>query len=215
MSLLLAPPASSVRWTRLSIAAGLLVLAALWLGPLVRQSHTAFSAHMLLHLGVMLVAAPLLAWAIAARLPSPAAMGEAAQWYLLAAAFETLAVWGWHIPALHDAASRAPLVFALEQVTFLLAGLALWVALLSARTAASAIVAALVAALTFSHMSMFGLLLALVPHLIYDPSFCRGWMGLDGLDDQHLGGGLMAAGGLVYLATALVLVARAVRASRA
>lgn len=39
----------------------LLLLAGLWLGPLPAMSRTAFSAHMLLHLGVVALVAPLLA----------------------------------------------------------------------------------------------------------------------------------------------------------
>jgi putative membrane protein len=167
---------------------------------------------MLLHLGLMLVVAPLLAMGLAQRLPTPTSFRDAMGWYLLAGAFEALVVLGWHIPLLHDAAGHAPLLFVVEQLSFLAAGLALWICIFTARVAGAAIAGALVAALTFSHMSMFGLLLALAPRLLYDPDLCQGWLGADRVDDQHLGGALMAAGGLVYLLAAVVLFARAAAA---
>ncbi len=203
----------TVPWDLLSAAAGTIVLGLLWLGPLASLSHTAFSAHMLLHLGLMLVAAPLLAMPVSRRLPSPRGLGDALAWYLLAGAFEMLVVLAWHIPLLHDAAGHNALLFAAEQLSFLAAGVALWACIFSARRSAAAIAAALVAALTFSHMSMFGLMLALVPTLIYDPNLCQGWFGIYRLNDQHLGGALMAAGGLMYLLAAVVLFMRAVKAA--
>ncbi len=180
--------------------AGLAILAALWLGPLVPMSRTAFSPHMLLHLGVVVVAAPLLGFALARRLPQPAYPADAIPWYWLAAAFETIAVWGWHIPLLHDAAAREPGVFVLEQLSFLAAGLALWTAIWTARSRAAAAAAALVSFFTFSHMTLFGIILTLAPRLLYDPRLCGGAFGLAPLTDQQLGGMLMAAGGLPYLA---------------
>ena len=49
----------------LLIVTGLLCLAGLWLGPLPGLAAQSFSAHMLLHLGVMSLAAPLLALGLA------------------------------------------------------------------------------------------------------------------------------------------------------
>jgi putative membrane protein len=63
--------------------------------------------------------------------------------------------------------------------------------------------------LTFTHMSMFGLVITLAPRLIYDPSFCLGAFGLTSLDDQRLGGILMAVcGGLPCLLGAVVILWR-------
>jgi putative membrane protein len=183
-------------------------LVALWLSPLVPLSRTVFPAHMLLHLGLILLAAPLLALSIARRLPDPGSFGEAARWYLLAGAFEMVTVWGWHVPLLHDLAGHNTLAFGAEQGSFLLGGIVLWTAIFTARQPASAIAAAVVAALTFSHMTMFGLLLAVAPKLLYDPDLCQGWLGIDRLDGQHLGGALMAAAGIAYLVAAIVLLSR-------
>ncbi len=166
---------------------------------------------MLLHLGVMVVAAPLLAFGLAPRLRTPRSFGDAIGWYLLAAAFEMLAVWGWHVPLLHDAAARSNGVFVLEQVSFLAGGLAIWTVAFTARTREAAGAAAIALFLTFTHMSMFGLVLALAPSLIYDPALCGGAFGLAPVDDQHLGGVLMLVGGLPYLAATSVACLRLVR----
>jgi putative membrane protein len=105
------------------------------------------------------------------------------------------------VPLLHDAQGRSTGLFVLEQASFLLAGLGLWTAAFAARTRETAGAAALALFLTFVHMTMFGLVLTLAPRLLYDPDICRGGFGLDRLDDQHLGGILMAVGGgLPYLA---------------
>lgn len=187
-------------WANLGFALGLALLTALWLGPLVPMSRTAFSPHMLLHLGVVVVASPLLGLSLAARLRPFDGFRDALSWSLLAAAFEMLAVWGWHIPLLHDAAGRSTGLFVLEQASFLAGGLALWTAIGLARRGAPAGAAAIALFFTFSHMTLFGLMLTLAPRLIYDPDLCRGAFGLDRLADQQFGGVLMAVGGgLPYL----------------
>jgi putative membrane protein len=63
--------------------------------------------------------------------------------------------------------------------------------------------------LTFMHMAMLGVLLALAPNLLYAPELCLGAFGLDRLDDQRLGGALMAVGGgLPYLIGGVALAYR-------
>lgn len=176
------------------------VLLALWFGPLLPLSRVAFVPHMLLHLGIVVVAGPLLGLGLALRLPPIARFGDALSWCLLASFFELVAVWGWHVPLLHDLAGHSDLAFALEQMSFVLAGLVVWTAAFACRTSQTAPAAMIGLFLTFAHMSMFGLILTLVPTLIYDPSLCGGAFGFSKLDDQHLGGILMAVGGgLPYL----------------
>jgi len=192
----------------LGFLAGLAVLAALWLGPLMGLSRISFSAHMMVHLGLVLIAAPLLAMPLARRIGDPGDLGEALRWYLLAGAIEMLVVWGWHVPLLHDAAGTNGVAFAAEQISFLTGGIVLWTAILGARSQAALLAAAIVGFLTFAHMTMFGLLLALAPGLIYDPSLCQGFGG-DRVGDQSFGGALMATGSLIYLAAVIVLCARA------
>jgi putative membrane protein len=190
------------------LAAGALLLASLWLSPLPGMARISFTAHMVLHLAVMLAAAPLLALGLARAGLGPPAGGPLIALALLASLFELLVVWGWHVPAMHEAAALRPTVFAAQQASFLLAGLGLWLASAgpSRRGAAAGIVAML---MTLMHMSMLGVLLAVAPQL-YSPTVCGGLFGLDPLADQQAGGALMAVGAFGYLAGGAVLARRIV-----
>lgn len=192
----------------ISLVGGIATLALLWLGPLAPMSRVSFVAHMVLHIGVIAVAAPLIGYAIAERLPAPGSFSAALSWCLAAGLFETVVVWGWHIPPLHDAAAGSTPLFVVEQTSFLAAGLGLWVATMAARTRQTAGAAAIVLFLTFTHMSMFGLVLTLAPRLLYDPNLCQAAFGLSRLDNQHLGGVIMIAGGLPYLAGTIFAASR-------
>ncbi len=200
------PEAVRYRWI---LGTGLLVLAALWLGPLPAMSKTAFSAHMLLHLGVVSVAAPLIATGLVglgltARLFPPLLISA-----MLASAFDLVVVWGWHVPALHEAAARHAGAFILQQASFLLAGTAVWATSFNAGNKDGSAIGVLAMFLTFTHMTMLGILLALAPALIYAPDLCLGAFGFEQLDDQRFGGVLMASvGGLPYLLGGLTLVYR-------
>lgn len=210
---------------------GLLVLALCWLGPLPAMSRTAFSAHMLLHLGVTSLAAPLLALGLArAGLRLDLAVNKLetktgskteskthsknARWTLLAFAAEMLVVWGWHLPALHQAAAFSVWVFVVQQLSFLAVGLSIW--LLAFATQARFDIAASMFGflLTFVHMTMLGMLLILAPKLIYPAELCLGAFGFEQLDDQRFGGILMAAwSGIIYLAGTLTLGIRLLASS--
>ena len=172
----------------------------LWFSPLPILSQRIFSIHMALHLAVIVLAAPLLAWGLSRRLRPLTGFRDALNWGLLAALADMVIVWGWHVPLLHDLAGRSLPILYLQQVSFLLAGLVVWTVAFTAASREARGVAALVLFLTFMHMSMFGVVITLAPALLYDPSLCLGGFGLSGLDDQRLGGILMAiAGGMPYL----------------
>ena len=158
MSLVAISASGAARRGNASSLAGTLVLAALWLGPLPSLSQTAFSPHMMLHLGVVVIAAPLIAFGLAIHIPPITNFGTALSWCLLALLFEMMAVWGWHVPLLHDAAARNTSLFVLEQASFLVAGLAVWTAAFTARSRETAPAAAIALFLTFTHMTMFGLI---------------------------------------------------------
>jgi putative membrane protein len=193
---------------------GCLVLAGLWAGPLRGLASVSFTMHMVLHLGLVLVAAPLLALGLARA----AATSHVRFGIVAAVAFslvEMLVVWTWHVPALHAAAALRTHAFVLQQATFLLAGILVWLpGLGSGRPAAAAGAAALVA--SFVHMTMLGVLLALAPGPIYPAEVCGGALGLDPLADQRVGGALMAVmGGFVYLCGAIWQLARLIDPSAA
>lgn len=197
------------RTTPWALWLGLLVLAALWLGPLPAMSRTAFSAHMILHLGVVALAAPLLALGLFRAGVRVDGLRQLGHWTLAAFLLEMVVVWGWHAPTLHEAAARQLPVFMLQQISFLVVGLAVWLLGFGTRSIGAMALAILGFFLTFMHMSMLGLLLILARELIYPPDLCIGAFGFEQLDDQRFGGILMAAwGGAAYLVGGILLSIR-------
>jgi putative membrane protein len=197
------------RWPALAaLAIGILLLATLWLGPLPGMARRAFSPHMILHLGVTVAAAPLIALGLV-RLGRERAVRHPMALALGASLFEMVVVWGWHAPVLHEAAAARFPAFVAQQASFFAAGLLIWAVAFAGNTRAMAGVGVFAMLFTFMHMAMLGLLLSLAPDLLYAPAFCLGAWGFAPLDDQRLGGALMAVfGGLPYLAGGLALTWR-------
>lgn len=188
---------------------GFVVLAACWLGPLPAMSRTAFSAHMLLHLGVIALAAPLLAIGLArAGLRLDGLRHSIAVMFLVFAA-EMAVVWGWHAPPLHEAAALNVWAFVAQQASFLAVGLGVWLLGFASDSRRGLAAAMFGFFLTFVHMTMLGVVLIMAPKLIYSAELCLGAFGFEQLDDQRFGGILMAAWSAVaYLGGAVVLGAR-------
>ena len=199
-----------------SFSLGIVLLLAIWLGPLPALAREAFFAHMLMHMGVVAVAAPLLALGLAQgrfdlarkfpRLfaPIPASLAE------------LVIVWAWHAPVLHHAARHDFPSFLVEQAMFFVAGVFVWLSALggdarsTARRSAAGMVALL---LTAMHMTLLGALLGLTPRPLYQ--HMDGFSGLSALDDQHLGGAIMLLiGGISYLLGGLWLTIRLLRSPR-
>ena len=186
-----------------------LILAVLWGGPLPELARVSFSAHMVLHLGLIALAAPLAALGFARLVREDSPPGGWVLWAVLASVFELVVVWGWHVPGLHEAAAFVPWLFAVQQASFLVAGALVWLPGLvgSGRGAAGAGVIAM--GLSFMHMSMLGVLLTTAPVLIYPEGMCGGAFGLSALADQRIGGVMMAVlGGAPYLAGTVVFAHR-------
>lgn len=200
------------RWWLLG---GVVLLAALWFAPL--PGRHSFAMHMAVHMGVVAVAAPLLAAGFAGGPLDPARRRPhgwmaAAWWPLPASALEFVVVWGWHMPGLHQLAGHAPLAYVLEQGSFLGAGVLLWLAALgqgadAARRRERAGAGALALLLTATHMALLGVLIATAPRALYRHADAAG-----ALWDQQLGGVLMLTiGGVAYLAGGLWLLQRLLR----
>lgn len=191
---------------RLCLLFGLLCLAAIWLGPLLSTWRQSFAAHMLAHMGVVAIAAPLIGIGLAAqaKLRIPALP-------VIASLIELIIVWGWHAPYLRALAENSLAVTALEQASILMAGLLLWTSCLGAgesREGRAAGIAGLL--LTSIHMTLLGTLLALSPRPLFGAGqvTCFGLV-LDAQRDQEIGGVIMLlVGGAVYLAGGLVLLAK-------
>ena len=201
----------------LLLAAAVLVLGAAWAGPLPDWSRHAFSAHMLMHMAVVAIAAPLLALGVAGTRADPVLRRP--RWFapVVASFVEFVVVWAWHAPALHHAARASTAILVLEQASFLAVGLLLWLAAFGGgaargRERAAAGIGGLL--LTSMHMTLLGVLLALAGRPLYVHAGAGALPpGLTSLQDQHLGGVLMLAiGGSVYLAGALWLLAGLLRA---
>ena len=210
------------RWV---LTVGLAVLGAAWLGPLPELSRQSFAAHMAMHMAVVAVAAPLLAvglagsrldpvrrWVGEARPPvlaPTAALAGAALSPIVASVIEFLVVWTWHAPALHHAARHSTVLLVVEQASFLVVGLLVWLSAFGGgpgqrRRRAPAGIGGLL--LTSMHMTLLGVLLALAARPLYPHDATAGF-GLTALQDQHLGGVLMLLfGGVAYIAGALVLL---------
>ena len=191
---------------RLSLVLGLLTLALIWAGPLLSAWRESFAAHMLAHMGVVAIAAPLIAIGVSDRMRAvPPSLP------LVAALVELLAVWGWHAPAARLWAETSLSVTVFEQTTFLAAGLFLWLTCIApAGTPARDASGAMALLLTSVHMTLLGALLSLASRPLYGTGdvTCFGLV-LDAGQDQALGGVVMLMiGAVVYLAGGVFLLSR-------
>ena len=215
------------RWEAASFAGGWMVLALTMLSPLDAFGEQLFWAHMVQHELLMLVAAPLLvlsrplptlAWGLpratrqaAARLAGRAGLGAALRWLArpgTAGALHAAVLWGWHAPALFEAALHVPWVHDLQHASFFGSALLFWWALLGGPRARFG-AGILVLFATMVHTSLLGALLTFSGRALYASyeATTPPW-GLSALEDQQLGGLIMwVPGGMAYLMAGLALVA--------
>ena len=195
---------------RLCLLLGLSCLALIWLGPLLSVWRNSFASHMLAHMGVVAVGAPLIAIGIAAH---PWRSMNRPGVAIVASLIELVIVWGWHAPYLRELAQTYLWVTVLEQASFLGVGLLLWfssIATAGGPSSGSRAAGVFGLLLTSIHMTLLGALLALSSRPLYGLGevTCLG-LRLDAQQDQTLGGVMMLLiGGAVYLTGGLVLLAR-------
>lgn len=198
-------------------SAGLAVLFAVWVWPVPWLSLPPFTAHMAMHMAVVAVAAPLIAWGLASGKLDAVCRYPVASSAIVASMVEFLFVWAWHAPALHQAARREAMYFIAEQGTFLAAGLFLWVAALggTAEQRRSRTIAGTAGLLfTSMHMTLLGALIALSSRQLYQHGGGDGH-GAHDMVDQQLGGVVMLlVGALAYLGGGLVLLRSALQKGR-
>lgn len=196
---------------------GALVLGAVWLWPLPQLGVPPFSRHMVMHMAVVAVAAPMLALALAGSRYDLVARAPGLCAAIPASIVEMIGVWAWHAPQLHHAARHEPLALALEQGTFLGSGLFLWMAALGGtpgQRRARAMPGVIALLLTSMHMTLLGALIALTPRLLYGHAHESST--LSPIVDQQLGGVIMLfVGGAAYLAGGLGLTRHALLLGRA
>jgi len=199
------------------LVAGCLVLAAAWLGLPLMPGSAGFLGHMMVHVAVVAVAAPLLAVGLAGSAWDPSPRAPLLFAPLIATVLELVVVWGWHAPILHAAARSSSATLMLEQLSFLVVGLLVWLSAFGkGNKPAPAIWAPGILALflTSMHMTLLGALLTLSPRPLYAHAHGGAGLGsLTPLEDQQLGGVVMLlVGGASYLIGGLVLMARLLRA---
>ena len=122
-----------------AFAAGLLALIAALISPIDRLGEQSFAMHMVQHILLLDVVPILLIVSLTKVILRPATrrlqrLERSAGPLAHPAAAVVLYVgvmWGWHIPALYDAALRHPLVHALEHTFFMTAGVLYWWHLMS------------------------------------------------------------------------------------
>lgn len=113
---------------RMLLILGVLALAATWLGPLPQWAPHAFWAHMTMHMGVVAVAAPLIAFGLAGTRADLAQRHPQVFSPIPASVVELVIVWAWHAPGLHHWARHHAAGMFIEQSMFLSAGLLVWLA---------------------------------------------------------------------------------------
>jgi putative membrane protein len=209
--------------------AGWLVLALALASPLDGAGSLAFSAHMVQHELLMIVAAPLMVlgrplgvwvWALPqawrGRVGNVTHAGAMALFWGLVTSplgawmLHFAALWTWHAPSLFQAALRDNGIHALQHASFLFSALLFWWAVLGKQAGARGhAVASLFS--TMMHTGALGALFTFSEKVWYPVYGDSAWhaFGLTPLEDQQLGGLIMwIPGGLVYVVAGLVLLAR-------
>jgi putative membrane protein len=217
------------QWPLWAFAAGIFALAGALISPLHWLGERSFAFHMVEHEIVMAVAAPLvvlsrpvgsLLWG----LPVPARKGigslmkaDIAQhlWNWLTGAIaatiiHAIAIWSWHIPFLFDAAVTHIAVHRLQHLSFFLAAVLFWWAILVKSDYGPG---AWHLFLTMLHTSVLGALMTLAPRVLYITQADRIPIShLTPLEDQQLAGLIMwIPGGAIYAAGAIAMLALWIR----
>lgn len=215
-------------WQAGAFALGWLGLAVALVSPLDSLGTHLFSAHMVQHEVLMLVAAPLLvlgrplaAWTWAFPAGVRRRLGRATRWPWLALTWSALttplsawslhalALWAWHVPVLFEAALNSEGLHILQHASFLGTALLFWWAVLGGDSPRRGFAMAYLFT-TMMHTGALGALLTFSATPWY-PSYAgtTGAFGLDPLEDQQLGGLVMwVPGGLAYLVAGLAVMAR-------
>ena len=182
-------------------AAGVVVLAFLVLSPLCALSTALFSARVVHHVLLVVIAAPLFALSRPARTATAVGLP-----FLLA----TAALWLWHAPAAYDAALDHMVVYWVMQASLFGSALLFWRAVFS-QPGGSGIGWVFLAYLA---MGMLGAILTLAPYPVYATHATAPLLwGLSPLSDQQLGGLVMwMPAGLPFAVWGGLLARRAWRA---
>lgn len=216
----------------LAMTAALFMLVLALVSPLDASSGGLFAAHMIQHMILVLIAAPLLVAALPLprfllALPSPARRKIGAVWAAAPAlrqilslltgptaawVLHALALWFWHIPYFYELTLSNDGAHALEHLLFLVTAVLFWWAVMHTFSRRAHLRGAGVL-YVFSMALISGLLGALItfapqPWISSYQATAPAW-GLTPLQDQQLAGVIMwVPAGVVYLLAAVALFAR-------
>ena len=204
-------------------AAGIAVLVIALMSPVDSMAEDLFSAHMLQHVLLAVVAPPLLVaggpaaaalWALPRQARSRLASVVTRRRWISAAwraatatatawAVHAIALWVWHVPGLYTLALRDPVLHAAEHASFVGTAALMWWGILHPRTSRRAGYATgiLILFVTMLHSAALGAAITLSSE-VWFPIHGAGaaaW-GMTALEDQQLAGLIMwVPGGLLYL----------------
>jgi cytochrome c oxidase assembly factor CtaG len=182
---------------------GIFTLFIALISPLDHLSEHLFSAHMVQHELLIIIAAPLLVlgrpliaflWAVPAKWRPKighlaATPPVAKSWRFITGPFVTtivhaVALWIWHLPSWYEATLRNDFIHALQHSSFLFTAALFWWALIHGRYGRMGYGAAVVYVfVTAAHTGALGALIALSPNIIY-PTYRS-------IEDQQLAGIIM------------------------
>jgi putative membrane protein len=213
-----------------AFAGALLALAVALASPLELAASSVFTAHMVQHLLLMLVVAPLLVYGrpvvvlgqamplrgrrmfVRFRAHRFVRSARDALFHPVSAwAIAVVVLWAWHLPALYEAALRRDALHVLEHASLIATSALVWALALGRARRSLAIPAASGLLLATALQSgALGAVLALAQRPLYPihASVAPSW-GLTPLEDQQLAGGLMwVPPGIVYVVVIAGLLAR-------
>jgi cytochrome c oxidase assembly factor CtaG len=197
------------------------------LSPLHEASERLFSAHMIQHELLMVVAAPLLIlgrpavvmlWAMpprarmvvghAMRTPAWRTIWHVVSRPLNAWLIHAVVIWGWHLPAPFQMALRNDAVHGLQHISFVASALLFWWTIFHPRRQAALGLSVLYLFTTAVHTAVLGALMTFARTPWY-PAYVAPVAGWGPLEDQQLAGLVMwIPASLAYLIAALVIVRR-------
>ena len=221
-------------WRLASYIGGLAVLALALLSTIDLLQQFLFSMHMVQHVLMMMIAAPLImlanplpisVWGLppAVRLATSRLLARKAltrrvlrrattplfSWTLF-----TLAFWGWHIPSAYDAALRTEWIHNLEHLSFFWTAILFWwhvtgsAPRIHSHLGYGSRIVYLLTTLIHSQALAISITFAGQPIYSYYTTVPRLW-NLSVMDDQALGGSIMwVPAGMMYIVAIVVLLAR-------
>lgn len=221
-------------WRLAAYLGGLVSVAVALFSPLAHLAHVLFTAHMIQHQILLMIAPPCLLlgnplpfvlWGtpppLRRRLAGALTAGSRFRrglalvtWLPVAGLLYTVNLWLWHHPAAYEAALHSGLVHDVEHLAFFGTAVLFWWPLVnpaprrrwpSGGLYYGARIAYLV--LATAQNTLLGAVIGLTERVLY-PSYAPGakLFGWSALDDQAFGGGIMWSGGHMYLIAILVLL---------